>query len=112
METAASRPLHRARWPASPASCGHCVANGSPGRTAPLPPAAQGGLRAHDAEPAGDTMAGSMLAKIRSLFFSMGPARQSLARVRSPHYRLAGGVRDRRPPPLADLPDADVLRIN
>lgn len=53
-----------------------------------------------------------MLRKLRSLFFSVGPARESLARVRSPHYRLTGGLFDRRPPALADLTAAEVARIN
>jgi SAM-dependent methyltransferase len=53
-----------------------------------------------------------MLHKIRSAFFAMKPARQSLARIRTPHYAARGALIDRRPPPLEDLPVEDVVRIN
>jgi SAM-dependent methyltransferase len=53
-----------------------------------------------------------MLHKIRSAFFSMKPARQSLAAVRTPHYAPEGALVDRRPAPLEDLPAEEVERIN
>jgi SAM-dependent methyltransferase len=53
-----------------------------------------------------------MLHKLRSVFFAMKPARQSLARIRTAHYAPAGALFDRRPPPLADRPAGEVERIN
>jgi 2-polyprenyl-3-methyl-5-hydroxy-6-metoxy-1,4-benzoquinol methylase len=53
-----------------------------------------------------------MFDKLRSIFFSVGPARRALARVTTPHYTLAGAWKDCGPARLGDLPPEDVARIN
>jgi 2-polyprenyl-3-methyl-5-hydroxy-6-metoxy-1,4-benzoquinol methylase len=53
-----------------------------------------------------------MFDKLRSVFFSVGPARRALARLATPHYRVAGAWKDHTPALLGDLPPDDVARIN
>ena len=53
-----------------------------------------------------------MLNKLRSVFFSVMPARRALAEVRAPHYLPTAPFSGSRPSPLQDLPADRVEQIN
>jgi 2-polyprenyl-3-methyl-5-hydroxy-6-metoxy-1,4-benzoquinol methylase len=53
-----------------------------------------------------------VLTKLRSIFFSLNPARKALSRVRTRHYQPIAALVSRWPQPLADLPADQVVSIN
>ena len=53
-----------------------------------------------------------MFSKLRSIFFSLGPARKALSKVRTRHYKPVALLAPRWPNPIPNLPSDEVAQIN